>query len=220
MTRRLGGLLLGGVGLLTVACGPRLRHAEEPKQEQAAALPDAPVANITVKHADPSKVDANGKYTQPGSFTVDGLFYKDGQPQSVTVNVTVHEHNGSKHRAYNLDLAPLGGTVAKVEMWDDGFLTVVIPAAESGAPQPQFQTSNENVKAAGLELGDKAGEPSTCYFSKQVVEGKLRFALCDLQGQTPRVVFVDAPAEAAAPEAPAAGAPGGAAPATAAAPAK
>lgn len=200
MTRRLGELLIGGVVLLAAACGPRLRRAEEPKEQQQ-ALPEVPVAAMVAKH-DPTKVDANGKYTQPGSFSVEGLFYKDGQPQAATVNVTVHEHGGSKYRAYNLDLAPLGGSVAKVEMWDDGFLTVMIPEAESGAPQPQFQTSNENVKAAGLELGDNVGTQSTCYFSKQVLEGQLRLALCDLQTQAPRVVFVDAPAEAAAPEAP------------------
>ena len=76
---------------------------------------------------------------------------------------------------------------------------MVIPNTE--APQPGFQTSNANVKAVSLEQPGQA--PSTCYFGKEVLDGKIRFALCDLQTETPRIAFVDAVPEAA----PAAGAP-------------
>ena len=184
----LGSLLLVA---LASACGPRLKGADSPSST-AGALPDAPVAKMSVKY-DETKLDAEHKYTEDGQFTVSGLFYKDGEPKDATVKVALQKSDAGVSRAYALDLAELQGTAAKVEMWDDGFLTVVIPEAE--APKPGFQTSNQNIKAVSLEVPGQA--PSTCYFGKEILDGKIRFALCDLQTESPRVAFVDAVPEAA-----------------------
>jgi hypothetical protein len=185
---------VAGVLVLFVAsaCGPRLRHEAEAPSTPGA---DTPVANMAVSY-DPAKLDAAHKYTQDGQFTVTGLFYKDGQPKDAIVKVALKPADGGQFsRAYELDLADLAGSSAKVEMWDDGFLTVVIPSGE--APKPGFQTSNTNIKAASLEQAGQA--PSTCYFGKQVLDGQIRFALCELQTESPRLAFVDAVAEAPAP---------------------
>jgi len=190
----LGGLLLVA---LASACGPRLKRADD-ATGAASALPEVPVAKMSVKYED-NKLDAEHKYTEDGQFTVSGLFYKDDQPTDATVKVALQKSDAGLSRAYTIDVAALQGAAAKVEMWDDGFLTVVIPNTE--APQPGFQTSNANVKAVSLEQPGQA--PSTCYFGKEVLDGKIRFALCDLQTETPRIAFVDAVPEAA----PAAGAP-------------
>jgi hypothetical protein len=188
--------MMSGVVLVALVsgCGPRLRSAEEPAS--AAALPDAPVAKMTVQYED-AKLDAEHKYTADGQFKVGGLFYKDGEPQDATVKVSLKTvEGGTVIRHYDFDLAELAGTVAKVEMWDDGFLTVAIPTGD--APKPGFQTSNQNIKAAGLEIPGQA--PSTCYFGKEILDGQIRFALCELQTDAPRLAFVDAVPETAAPQ--------------------
>lgn len=186
---------IGGVLVLVVAsgCGPRLKRAEGAPAASAAAA-DVPVAHLTVHYED-AKLDAAHKYTRAGQFTVGGLFYKDGEPMDTVVKVSIQDNAGQLSRAYDIDLAPLGGAAAKVEMWDDGFLTVVIPSGD--APKPGFETSNTNIKAAALEQPGQ--QPSTCYFGKDVLDGQIRFALCDLQTETPRIAFVDAVPEAAAP---------------------
>jgi hypothetical protein len=194
--------MMSGLVLVALAsgCGERLRHADDPKG--AAALPDAPVAKISVKYEE-AKLDTEHKYTSDGQFKVAGLFYKDGEPLEATVKVSLKTvEGGTVIRVYDLDLAEIAGTVAKVEMWDDGFLTVAIPTGD--APKPGFQTSNENIKAAALEIPGQA--PSTCYFGKEVLDGQIRFALCELQTEAPRLAFVDAVPEApqAAPAEPAA----------------
>jgi hypothetical protein len=194
--------MMSGLVLVALAsgCGERLKRADDPKS--AGALPDAPVAKITVQYEE-AKLDTEHKYTSDGQFKVGGLFYKDGEPQDATVKVSLKTvEGGTVIRLYELDLAELAGTVAKVEMWDDGFLTVAIPSGD--APKPGFQTSNENIKAAALEIPGQA--PSTCYFGKDVLDGQIRFALCELQTEAPRLAFVDAVPEgpAAAPAEPAA----------------
>jgi len=207
LMRMMSGLVLMA---LVSGCGPRLKKADD--ATGAAALPDAPVAKINVQY-EQAKLDAEHKYTSDGQFKVGGLFYKDGEPKEATVKVSLKTiEGGTVIRMYDLDLVELAGTVAKVEMWDDGFLTVAIP--EGDAPKPGFQTSLENIKAAGLEIPGQA--PSTCYFGKEVLDGQIRFALCELQTDSPRLAFVDA-----VPEAPAQGAApaeAGAAPEGAAAP--
>jgi hypothetical protein len=178
---------------LASGCGPRLRHADANAPAETTA-PEAPLAKMSVKY-DSAKVGADHKYTQDGTFTVSGLFYdKDGAPKDATVNVALQTSEGQTTRSYAVDFATLAGTQAKVEMWDDGFLTVVIPEGEN--PTPGFQTSNPNIKAAALAEPGK--EPSTCYFGKEVLEGDLRLALCDLQTQSPRLAFVDSTPEMAA----------------------
>lgn len=192
-----------------IGCGERLRRADSP--QSAGALPDAPVAKMSVQYEE-AKLDSEHKYTSDGQFKVGGLFYKDGEPQDTTVKVSLKTvEGGTVIRVYDLDLAELAGSVAKVEMWDDGFLTVAIPSGDD--PKPGFQTSNENIKAAALEIPGQA--PSTCYFGKEILDGQIRFALCELQTDAPRLAFVDAVPEAA----PAAPAEAGAAPAAEAAPA-
>lgn len=203
--------MMSGLVLVALAsgCGERLKRADDPTS--AAALPDAPVAKISVQYEE-AKLDSEHKYTSDGQFKVAGLFYKDGEPQDATVKVSLKTvEGGTVIRVYDLDLAEIAGTVAKVEMWDDGFLTVAIPSGD--APKPGFQTSNENIKAAALEIPGQA--PSTCYFGKEVLDGQIRFALCELQTESPRLAFVDAVPEApqAAPADP--GAAPEAAPATA-----
>jgi hypothetical protein len=148
---------------------------------------------MSVKYED-GKLDAEHKYTEDGQFTVSGLFYKNDQPTDATVKVALLKSDAGLSHTYTIDIAALQGAAAKVEMWDDGFLTVVIPDTE--APKPGFQTSNQNVKAVSLEVPGQA--PSTCYFGKEVLDGKIRFALCDLQTETPRIAFVDAVPEPAA----------------------
>lgn len=208
MMRTMGGLL---VLALASGCGPALkRSANAPGA--ASGVPDAPVAQMAVQY-DASKLDAAHKYTSDGQFTVSGLFYdEDGVAKDAVVKVTLKTDGGQVvSRAYEIDLPSVAGTAAKVEMWDDGFLTVVVP--EGDAPQPGFQTSNENVKAVSLEQPGQTA--STCYFGKEVLDGQIRFALCELQTDAPRVAFVDAVPDAPAPAAPA----GDAAPADDAAPA-
>jgi hypothetical protein len=203
--RTMGGLLLL---VLASGCGPRLkRDANAPA---ASGVPDAPVAKMTVQY-DAAKLDATHKYTADGQFTVGGLFYdKDGAAKDALVKVSLKTQDGQVvSRSYDIDLPSVAGTAAKVEMWDDGFLTVVVPEGE--APQPGFQTSNQNIKAVSLEQPGQVA--STCYFGKEVLDGQIRFALCDLQTQSPRLAFVDA-----VPEAPAAPAAGEATPAGQAAP--
>jgi hypothetical protein len=192
--RTMSGLILVA---LAIGCGPRLKHAEAPDAATAAA--EAPLAKISVKY-DESKLGADRKYTEDGQFTVSGLFYKDGEPKDATVKVALQKSDTAVTRSYSIDLAEVAGTSTKIEMWDDGFLTVVIPAGES--PKPGFATSNQNIKAVSLEAPGQA--PSTCYFGKEVFDGQIRFALCELQTDSPRVSFVDAVPDPAAAPAPAA----------------
>ncbi|HWO12087.1 MAG TPA: hypothetical protein VNN80_21480 [Polyangiaceae bacterium] len=174
-------------------CGERLRHADANAPTSTVA-PEAPLAKMSVQY-DAAKVGADRKYTQDGTFTVSGLFYdKDGAAKDATVKVALQTNGGQTTRSYALDFAALAGTQAKVQMWDDGFLTIVIPEGENS--KPAFGTSNENIKAAALAVPGQ--EPSTCYFGKEVLDGELRIALCDLQGQSPRLAFVDSTAEMAA----------------------
>jgi hypothetical protein len=189
--------MMTGVVLVALmsGCGERLRRADDPAS--AASLPEAPVANISVEYEE-AKLDGEHKYIADGQFKVAGLFYKDGEPQDATVKVSLKTvEGGTVIRSYDFDLAELAGTAAKVEMWDDGTLTVAIPAGD--APKPGFQTSNTNIKAAALEIPGQA--PSTCYFGKQVLDGQIRFALCELQTESPRLAFVDAVPEATVPQA-------------------
>jgi hypothetical protein len=156
---------------------------------------------------DASKVDANRKYTQSGQLMVDGLFFKEGLSHPATVKVTVHEAEGKITRGYDIELSDLADTSAKVEMWDDGMLSVLLAASGTA---PQFQTSNTSVKAVEAPVPGKPGEVRACYYGKEVLEGQLRFALCDLQTPKPVLTFVDVEAEApaAAPGATPAAAPG------------
>jgi hypothetical protein len=196
LMRTMSGLILVA---LASGCGERLRHADAPT---GAASVNAPVAKISVKYDD-SKLGADHKYTEDGQFTVSGLFYEDGEAKDATVKVAVQKSDAAVSRTYSLDLAQIAGTGAKVEMWDDGLLTVLIPKGD--APKPGFETSNPNIKAVSLEV---PGQPaSTCYFGKEVLDGQIRFALCELQTDSPRLTFVDAiPDPAAAPADPAAAA--------------
>ena len=193
------------LGSLLLACGPRLTHDAKPP-----AASEIPPANIVVK-VDPSKLDATHKLAADGPFTVSGLFFKDGQSQDATVNVKLTQKDGATYRDYVVDLGSVKGAAAKVDMWDDGTLTVIVP--DQDAPVPGFETSNKNIKAVAVDFPGAAA-PSTCYFGKAIVDMQIRFALCDLGGSAPPTLhFVDAPADAptsappAAGEAPAAPAP-------------
>ena len=113
---------------LSAACGPRLKRPADATEASAdAPVVDAPIAKMTLQ-LDASKVDASRKYTQSGQLMVDGLFFKEGLSLPATVKVTVHDVDGKVARAYDIELADLAGTSAKVEMWDDGLLSVLIPA--------------------------------------------------------------------------------------------
>jgi hypothetical protein len=218
LTRRLLSIALTGgslLGSLLLACGPRLTHDAKPP-----AASEIPPANIVVK-VDPSKLDATHKLAADGQFTIGGLFFKDGQSQDATVNVKLTQKDGATFRDYVVDLGSVKGAAAKVDMWDDGTLTVIVP--DQDAPVPGFETSNKNIKAVAVDFPG-ASAPSTCYFGKAIIDMQIRFALCDLGGSAPPTLhFVDAPADAptsappAAGEAPAAEAPSAAG---AAAPAK
>ncbi len=186
-TRSLAGFVMVG---LAFGCGPRLRHADA----KAAAAPpaEAPVAKMAVQ-LDASKLDEARKYKEPGTFTVSGLFFKDGEPRPVTVKVTPYTEGGKLTHGYELDLTGAEGASATVEMWDDGILSVNAPRTPGAAPQ--FQTSNENVKAVPVALPGGQGE-STCYLGKDVIDGQVRLALCALETPQPQLVFVDAEPEA------------------------
>src|SRR5215471_17265061 len=178
-----GGSLLGSllfvspllVSLLQ-ACGPRLTHDAKPP-----AASDIPAANMVVK-VDPSKLDATKKLAADGQFTVGGLFFKEGQSQDATVNVKLTQKDGATYRDYAIDLASVKGAAAKVDMWDDGTLTVIVP--DQDAPVPGFETSNKNIKAVSVDFPGAAA-PSTCYFGKAILDMSIRFALCDLGGSSP-----------------------------------
>ena len=198
-------------GALLLACGPRLTHDAKPPQAS-----EIPAANIVIK-VDPSKLDATKKLAADGQFTVGGLFFKDGQSQDATVNVKLTQKDGATYRDYLIDLPSVKGAAAKVDMWDDGTLTVIVP--DQDAPVPGFETSNKNIKAVAVDFPGGSA-PSTCYFGKAILDMQIRFALCDLGGQAPPTLhFVDAPPDAptSAPpaegETPAAAAPSAAAPA-------
>jgi hypothetical protein len=200
------------LGSLLLACGPRLTHDAKPP-----AASEIPPASIVVK-VDPSKLDATKKLAADGQFKVGGLFFKDGQPQDATVDVKLTQKDGATYRDYVLDLGSVKGATAKVEMWDDGTLTILVP--DKDTPVPGFETSNKNIKAVAVDFPGAAA-PSTCYFGKAILDMQIRFALCDLGGNAPPTLhFVDAPPDAptsappAAGELPAAGeAPSAAAPA-------
>jgi hypothetical protein len=216
LTRLTGGSMLVA---LILGCGPRLRHDDKPPP--ASEIPSAKMA----VEVDPAKLDATHKLATDGQFKVSGLFFKNGETQDATVNVTLSQKDGATFRTYLVDLASIKGGAAKIDMWDDGTLTVLVPDQDD--PVPQFETSNKNIKAVAVELPGVA-EPSTCYYGKDIVDMQLRFALCDLGGgKPPTLHFVDAQPDAPSAEAPAAGAaPAAAAPAadpaakTPAAPAK
>jgi len=201
-SRVLGGGVL--IALLASGCGERLRHTDT-----AAAPPEAPVAKVNVT-LDPAKIDADHKYTSNGQFAASGLFYKDNESVDATVLVNVSDVGGKLSRSYDFDYASVAGSTAKVEMWDGGFLTVVVP---TGGADPQFQTSNPNVKAVGVTL--PSGE-STCYFGKGTVDGDLRLALCSLETPKPTLRFIDGAGIPATPPSGDAPAAEGAAPADAA----
>lgn len=185
---------------LSAACGPRLKRPADAAAASSADAPvvDAPIAKMTLQ-LDASKVDASRKYKESGQLMVDGLFFKDGLSHPATVKVTVHESEGKVSRAYDIELADLAGTSAKVEMWDDGLLSVLMAASGTA---PQFQTSNTSVKAVEVPVPGEPGQVRACYYGKEVLEGQIRFALCDLQAPTPVMTFVDVEAEppAAVPE--------------------
>ena len=186
-TRVLAGSIVVGVAL---GCGPRLRHADA--NAPAAPVAEAPVAKMAVQ-LDESKLDEARKYKEAGTFKVGGLFFKDDAPKEATVSVTPHAEGGKLGHGYELQLAELQGATAKVEMWDDGFLSVQVPGTP-GAPL-QFQTSNVSVKAVPVALPGRPDE-STCYLGKEVLDGQVRLALCELQTPQPQLVFVDAEPEA------------------------
>ena len=208
LTRRSLSLVLTGgslLGSLLLACGPRLTHDAKPP-----AASEIPPANLVVK-VDPSKLDATHKLAADGQFTVGGLFFKDGQSQDATVNVKLTQKDGATFRDYVVDLGSVKGAAAKVDMWDDGTLTVIVP--DQDAPVPGFETSNKNIKAVAVDFPG-ATAPSTCYFGKAIIDMQIRFALCDLGGgKPPTLHFVDAQPDAPSAEAPATGAAPGAAPA-------
>jgi hypothetical protein len=202
-----GATLLGALALLGVGCGPRLSAPPESPTDQ---LANTPVAKMTV-NLGAAKLDEHHKFAASGQFTVAGLFYKGADAEEVPVKVTVQPAaDGTLARSYDLDLTAVAGTTAKVLMSDGGYLSVLVPPT-AGAPA-QFQTSNPNVTATSVAV--PGGQPRTCYTGKDILEGQIRFALCDLQAQ-PVMVFLDAEPEpaagaaapagaaAAAPEAPA-----------------
>jgi len=202
LTRLSGGLVLVA---LIVGCGPRLRHDDKPPP--AAEIPSAKM----VVEVDPSKLDATHKLAADGQFKVTGLFFKNGESRDATVNVKLTEKDGAAFRGYEFDLASVKGAAAKIDMWDDGTLTVVVPDKDD--PVPGFETSNKNIKAVAVDLPGRT-EPSTCYFGKDIIDMQIRCALCDLGGgKPPTLHFVDAQPDAPSAEAPAAGAAPGAAPA-------
>jgi hypothetical protein len=198
LTRRsLSIALSSGSLLLASACGPRLTHDAKPP-----AASEIPEANMVVK-VDPSKLDATHKLAADGQFTVGGLFFKDGESQDATVNVKLSQKDGATYRDYVLDLASVKGAAAKVDMWDDGTLTVIVPDKDD--PVPGFETSNKNIKAVAVDFPG-ATAPSTCYFGKAILDMSIRFALCDLGSNAPPTLhFVDAPPDAPASAPPAAG---------------
>jgi hypothetical protein len=214
LTRCSGGLVF--VALVS-GCGPRLRHDAKPP-----AASEIPSAQMAVQ-VEPAKLDATHKLAADGALKISGLFFKDGQAQDTTVNVTLTQKDGATFRNYLVDLSTVKGAAAKVDMWDDGTLTVLVP--DSDNPVPGFETSNKNVKAVAVEFPG-AAEPSTCYFGKDILDTQIRFALCDLGGgKPPSLRFVDAQPDAPSADAPAAaapaeGAPSASAPAAPAAPAK
>jgi hypothetical protein len=195
-TRRSLSMALAG-GWLLLACGPRLAHDAKPPSAS-----EIPAANMVVK-VDPSKLDATHKLAADGQFTVGGLFFKDGESQDATVNVKLSQKDGATYRDYVLDLASVKGAAAKVDMWDDGTLTVIVPDKDD--PVPGFETSNKNIKAVAVDFPG-ATAPSTCYFGKAILDMSIRFALCDLGSNAPPTLhFVDAPPDAPASAPPAAG---------------
>ena len=99
----------------------------------------------------------------------------------------------------------------RVDMWDDGTLTILVPDKDD--PAPGFETSNKNIKAVALEIPGST-EPSTCYYGKDILDTQIRFALCDIGGDKPPVLrFVDATPDAPSADAPAAAGPAAGAPA-------
>jgi hypothetical protein len=204
-------LTRGSVGLILVgliaACGPRLRHDAKPPDAA-----DIPAAKMVVL-VDPAKLDQTKKLAADGEFKVSGLFFKDGQSLDATVKVSLHAKDNAVFRDYVLDVNSVKGGAAKVDMWDDGTLTILVPDKDD--PALGFETSNKNIKAAGVEFA-ASGTQSTCYLGKEILETQIRFALCDLGGEKPPTIhFVDAVPDAPAAEAPAAEAPAAAAPAAA-----
>lgn len=202
------------VAVLAVGCGPRLKKADDASGTSGASTADVPVAKIVVQ-IDPAKLDATKKLAADGDFKVSGLFYKGTEPLDTTVKVKLYPKDGAIYRDYVVDVESVRGAAAKVEMWDDGTLTVVVPDAD--APVPGFETSNPNIKAVGVELPGGT-EQSTCYYGKQILETSIRFALCDLggNGKPPSLRFIDAAPDAPTEAPPAAGE-AGAAPAAGAA---
>jgi len=205
LTRLSGGLVLVA---LILGCGPRLRHDDKPPP--AADIPSAKMA----VEVDPSKLDAAHKLAADGQFKITGLFFKNGESQDATINVKLTQKDSATFRDYVVDLAGVKGAAAKIDMWDDGTLTIVVPDKDD--PVPGFETSNKNIKAVSVELPGGT-EPSTCYFGKDILDMQIRFALCDLGGgKPPSLHFIDAQPDAPSADAPAASA----APAAPAAPAK
>ena len=200
LTRLSGGLVL--VALVS-GCGPRL-GGHDAKPPAASEIPPAQM----VLQVDPAKLDATHKLAADGAFKVSGLFFKDGQPQDTTVNVTLTQKDGATFRSYVVDMSHIKGAAAKIDMWDDGTLTILVPDRDD--PVPGFETSNKNIKAVSVEFPG-ATEPSTCYFGKDILDTQIRFALCDLGGSKPPALrFVDAtPDQVSGGAAPADGAAGG-----------
>src|SRR5687768_9476428 len=103
LTRLSGGLVL--VALIS-GCGPRLRQDAKPP-----AASEIPSAQMVVQ-VEPARLDAARKLAADGTFKVSGLFFKEGQPQDATVNVTLTQKDGATFRNYMLDLSTVKGAAA------------------------------------------------------------------------------------------------------------
>jgi hypothetical protein len=185
LTLRSGGLIL--VALIS-GCGPRLRHDAKPP-----AAANIPLAKMVVQ-VDPSRLDETHKLAADGEVKISGLFFKNEEPQDATVKVALHAKDGVTRRDYVVDLASLKGASAKLEMWDDGTLTILVPDRDD--PVPAFETSNKDIKALPVDFPG-ATQPSTCYLGKDILDMQIRFALCDLGSEKPPSLrFVDAQPDA------------------------
>jgi hypothetical protein len=160
---------------------PQSQSPQSQSPQPQAAQPQIVPASSVVVQLDQAKLDADGKYAQPGELRIPNLFRRDGQDREVVIRIALSKTFGSKLlRSYEImPTATSMGAVANFLMTDGGIATVTIPK-EPGKTENVLKLSKDNLQMVVMMSPRGEGVVTTCYLGKDVFSGGLRFAVCNL----------------------------------------